>query len=67
MDEISYKAQMRLVRDIPGFLRTVSLSELLKFAVATGQDRDAELLRALMDAIRQMPDYHSHRMTWREK
>ena len=64
MDEISYRAQMGLVRDIPGFLRTVSLSELLKFAVANGLDRDAELLRALMDAIRAMPDYHSHKMKW---
>lgn len=67
MDEISYRAQMGLVRDIPGFLRTVSLSELLKFAVANGHAKDADLLRALMDAIRAMPDYHSHKMTWQKK
>jgi len=59
MDEISYRAQMGLVRDIPGFLRTVSLAELLRHATANGLTRDAELLRALMDAVRQMPDYHT--------
>lgn len=61
MDEISYRAQMGLVRDIPGFLRTVSLSELLRHATAHGHHKDAELLRALMDAIRNMPDYHTRR------